>query len=335
MRIKEAAPYLVAHYNSEQNRKHTVFLRGKSGIGKSTCVYDAGTTLGVPVYDMRISTSDPVDFGMVMPENGVMTRQKPDFIAFAENHPDGGILFLDEITSAPPAVQAPAYQLCLDRGCNGFRLPETWMVVAAGNLQSDRGVTYTMAAPLMARMRIFDVDTVVDDFLEYAAVNGCAPVVMALVNDRADLLHKFGKEEYGKQFPNPRGWMRVSDTLALNLPDNLRLESIMGDVGEEAGRVTETYLRIYEQMPSINRIIEAPDSVDIPQQTNVLYCVVMGLSARMDKGNFDNIYKYLKRCPKEMQTLCVKLAYSRDNTLIHAKTFHEWALDNQDAMKTG
>lgn len=341
MRIKEAAPYLVKHYLSDKNRHHTVIFEGKSGVGKSTAVHDARDMLRAQVsddfalFDMRISTSDPVDFGMVMPENGVMVRQKPAFIEFAEQHPEGGILFLDEITSAPPAVQAPAYQVCLDRGCNGYKLPDTWMVVAAGNLVSDRGVTYQMAAPLRNRMRCFVIDTVLEDALEYMAVHECDPRIMALLSERADLLHKFTKDEYGKQFPTPRGWMRASDTLSLELEDTQRLEAIMGDVGEEAGRVVETFLRVYDQIPSINKIIESPDSVEVPSATNVRYCVVMGLSARMDKKNFDNIYKYLKRMPKEMSTLCVKLAYTRDNTLVHAKTFHEWAMENQDAMRTG
>jgi hypothetical protein len=58
-----------------------------------------------------------------------------------------GILFLDEITSAPPAVSAAAYQLILDRRLGEYRVPDRWAIFAAGNRQGDRGVTYSMPAP--------------------------------------------------------------------------------------------------------------------------------------------------------------------------------------------
>jgi MoxR-like ATPase len=47
----------------------------------------------------------------------------------------GFILFLDEITSAPPTVSAAAYQLILDRRLGDYVVPEGWVIFAAGNRQ--------------------------------------------------------------------------------------------------------------------------------------------------------------------------------------------------------
>jgi MoxR-like ATPase len=54
-------------------------------------------------------------------------------------------------TSAPPTVSAAAYQLILDRRLGDYVVPEGWVIFAAGNRQGDRGVTYSMPAPLANR----------------------------------------------------------------------------------------------------------------------------------------------------------------------------------------
>ena len=337
MRISEISKTIVALYNNEATRNRTPYLVGPSGVGKSDSVRQAVDLLKeqlgeCAMYDMRLSTSDPTDFGLLMPVDGELVRQKPAFIAHMDKHP-AGILFLDEISSAPPAVQAPAYQLVLDRACNGFEIPEGWMVVAAGNRQSDRGVTYAIAAPLLNRMTEISVDTVLDDVLEHGAKNGLAPEVMAFLKSRADMLHKFTKDDYGKQFPTPRSWFAVSDKLQLSLPPAARVELICGDVGHDAGMTFEQFMRVWETMPDINKILEDPDSVEVPEKLDVRYCVAMGLSARIDKKNFRNAYRFLKRMPREMNVLCVKLAITRDTKIAQAPAFaEEWVAENHDVF---
>jgi MoxR-like ATPase len=58
------------------------------------------------------------------------------------------VLFLDEMNSAPPSVQSAAYQLILNRRIGKYRLPDNVVMVAAGNRESDKGVTYRMPTPL-------------------------------------------------------------------------------------------------------------------------------------------------------------------------------------------
>ena len=338
MRIGQVADTIKMVYDNPKTRNRALFLMGPSGIGKSDCVAQAVKKLSLPerpmsIYDLRLSTSDPTDFGLLMPENGTLVRQKPAFIAHMEEHPDG-ILFLDELTSAPPAVQAPAYQLVLDRQVNGFPVPPGWMVVGAGNRQSDRGVTFNIAAPLLNRMTLIEVDTVLDDVLEYGAINGLSPLVMAFLKSRGDLLHKFdGATHSGAQFPSPRGWFAVGNKLDLPVPDGLRVELIKGDIGHEAAVLFEQFMRVWETMPSIDAIFEDPDSVEVPEKLDVRYCVSMGVSARLDKDNFEKAWRYMLRLPKEFQVLIVKLAYQRDPAIAQSPVFASWVEANSDAFK--
>jgi MoxR-like ATPase len=333
MRIAKVAEVLGQFYDNETKRHRAVYLEGASGIGKSDIVRQVAASRKLPVIDIRLAQCDPTDLrGVPSVEDGRTYWNVPANFPDPEKEPEG-ILFLDELSSAPPAVQAIAYQLVLDRAQGEYTLPDGWMVICAGNRQSDRGVTFQIAAPLKNRMTTLEVDTVLEDFLDYGSQNGLDPRVMAFVSDRADLLHKYTKEEYGKQFPSPRGWFAVSDSLQLAFDADTRVELMKGDVGHEAAVAFEQFLRVWETMPSINKILTEPDEVEVPNELSVRYCVAMGLSARLDKKNFNNAWKYIKRLPNEFQTLIVKLAFQRDNTLIQATGFAEWALDNKDAFK--
>lgn len=335
MRIGKITNTLVSLYNNEHTRKRAVFLIGASGIGKSQVVYQSAETLDIPVVDLRLAQCDPVDLrGVPSVVDGKTVWHEPVFFPDKATNP-AGILFLDELTSAPPAVQAVAYQLILDRKVGDYELPDGWMVVAAGNRANDRGVTFQMAAPLLNRMTQLEVETTLDDWRAHAAGAGVRPEILAFLTERADYLHKFDKETYGQQFPSPRGWFAVSDVLNMDFDDATRVELIKGAVGHEAAVGLETFLRVWQTMPSLEAIFTNPDSVEVPADLNLRYCVVMGLAARMDRNNFNNAYSFLKRMGREFQTLAVKLAYSRDQSISRATKFSEFAIDNADAWKRG
>ena len=67
------------------------------------------------------------------------------------------LLFLDEISAAPPSVQAAAYQITLDRMVGEHRLPENCIVIAAGNRVTDKSVVYNMPKALANRLCHFEV----------------------------------------------------------------------------------------------------------------------------------------------------------------------------------
>lgn len=333
MRIGNVPSLIASLYNNVATRHRALFLLGASGIGKSQVVFQAANDLGIPVIDLRLAQCDPVDLrGVPSIEGHKTVWNPPSFFPDAVNSPVG-ILFLDELTSAPPAIQAVSYQLILDRAIGEYKLPDGWMVIAAGNRANDRGVTFAMAAPLLNRMTEVEVDTVLSDWIDHAAVSGVRPEIMAFISDRADMLHKFDKDSYGKQFPSPRGWFAVSDKLNMDFPPDTRVELIKGDVGHEAAVTFEQFLRVWETMPSIEKIYTDPDSVKVPAELNVRYCVAMGMAATLTKVNFENGWKFLQRMPKEFQTLVVKLGYQRNRDLIQSPSFAAWATANQDAFR--
>lgn len=332
MRIQHVTPILVKRYMNENTRKRTVFLRGPSGIGKSEVVFQTSDLLAehIPnwqgVVDLRLAQMDPTDLrGIPNIVEGRTNWARPDFLPS-----DGaGILFLDEITSAPPAVQAAAYQLTLTP--QDFGIPSTWMVIAAGNRKSDRGVTFNIAAPLQNRLCDIDVNTTLDDFTNHAITHHIRPEILSFLRDRPDMLHKFEPTGDIKPFPSPRSWFAVSHILDVDFPVQDRVEQIKGDIGEEAAMIFETHLRVWESMPRIDDILAGVE-VEMPKELNVRYCVAMGLATRLDATNFDNAWKFLAKMPGDVQTLTIKLAYKRDKSLTRSAAYSKWAIANQAAF---
>lgn len=336
MRIGHIVPYLAKRYLNPNTRRRATFMRGKSGIGKSECVYQASELLRPHfdnwqgVIDLRLSQMEPTDLrGIPIERDGRTYWCRPSTFPQPGT---AGIMFLDEITSAPPSIQAAAYELVLTP--DHFDIPPEWMIIAAGNLQSDRGVTFQMAGPLLNRFNDIEVVATLDDFLAHAITKGVRPEVLSFLKDRADMLHKFEGKGAIEQFPSPRSWFALSDAMELDLHPSDRVESFKGDVGQEAAVTFEAHLRVWDSMPSITDILAGKD-VAVPSEINVRYCVAMGIAARVDETNFDGAWKFLQKMPKDIQTMCVKLAYKRCKSLVQSPKFAAWAAANQDAFKRG
>lgn len=329
MKIANLSSFLVRHYEDEQARKTTVFIRGASGIGKSEAIHQTSAALAktydnwAGFVDLRLSQCDVTDIrGVPSVVDGRTVWNIPEFFPKPNTR---GIFFLDEITNAPPSMQAVAYQLALDR----LHMPDGWMVVAAGNRQSDRGVTFSMAAPLVARMCLLDVEPELDGFLQHAATHNLRPEIMAFIAERPDMLHNFDNKFAGEPFPNPRSWFRASVHMDMVESAAERVEVLSGDVGKEAAALFEAFLRVWETMPKLESIYTTPDDVPVPEALDVKHCLVMGIAATVTEKNFDQAYKFLSRLPQEMQTLCVKLSHRRCPAIARTGAYTKWAIASQ------
>ena len=159
--------------------RQPVFLWGPPGVGKSRLVADVARRQGRKLYDLRAVLLDPVDLRGLprISDEGITSWCVTEFLPHPQDT-EKGILFLDELNAAPPLVQAACYQLILDRRVGQYRLPDGWAVVAAGNRESDRAVTYRMPSALANRMVHLDVECHIDDWLDWARANGIRAVFL-------------------------------------------------------------------------------------------------------------------------------------------------------------
>ena len=159
------------------SKKRPVFLWGPPGIGKSDIVAQVTKSFANSLLiDIRLSLWDPTDIKGVPYFDANISKmvwgapeELPDDALAAQY--DNIVVFFDEMNSAAPAVQAAAYQLILNRRVGKYKLPDNVIIVAAGNRESDKGVTYRMPMPLANRFLHIEMRSDFNTWQNWAIIN--------------------------------------------------------------------------------------------------------------------------------------------------------------------
>lgn len=123
------------------------------------------------------------------------------------------IIFLDEIVSAPQSVQGAAYQLILNRRIGEYQLPPEVVIVAAGNRESDRGVTFQMPKPLANRFSHIELEPNAQTWIEWATDANINPGIVGFISAHKQHLFNFEPKAADKAFATPRSWAATSKYL--------------------------------------------------------------------------------------------------------------------------
>ncbi|MFK7967230.1 MAG: AAA family ATPase, partial [Burkholderiaceae bacterium] len=225
---------LLEQYADPVLRQRASMLWGTRGVGKSSVVRQLADHFEVPLVDLRLTTIEPVDIrGAIFADD---TQNKtvwfpPEFLP--DEHSPAGILFLDELTAADQRLQISAYSLILDRKVGHYRLPDGWMVVAAGNAAFHGAVSHDMGTALADRMFHFNVETAIDAFLAYAARQALAPEVMAYLKIRPDKMDDTQTQLANDHLigASPRGWEDVSRVMQAGLSEQAQRVFVQGRIG--------------------------------------------------------------------------------------------------------
>ena len=308
--------------------RQPVFIWGGPGIGKSDVVRQVAEAKKIPLKDVRALLLDPVDLRGLpfLSPDGQAKWATPDFLPR-----DGeGILFLDELNSATAMVQASCYQLVLDRKLGEYTLPEGWAIVAAGNRESDRGVTTRMPTPLRNRFTHLQFEVDVQEWCEWAIRTAIRPEVIAFIRFRPDLLSIFDRD--ANAFPSPRSWAFISKILDSKPAQAIEHELIAGTVGDGAATEFSGFLATFRNLPNIDAILVNPQQEPVPDNAAAQFAVAAALSHCATDTNFDRIYTYLRRMPTEFNVMCVRDALLRQPAVKHAPAFTQWATANHHVL---
>ena len=344
MRPAELLIILEREYLSARAGSHTpVMLWGPPGVGKSQMVAQVAGKHGTPVIDIRLSQMEPSDLrGIPFRVGDLVEWAEPAILPHVSRHGDSGILFLDEITSAPPTVTAAAYQLILDRRLGEYRAPEGWVIFAAGNRYGDRGVTYVMPTPLANRFTHYEVEPNLEDWVAWAHSAAIDSRVIAFLRFRPDLLFDFDLAHNPVAFPSPRSWEYAHRALAkFDANPELLLDAVQACVGPAAGVEFKAFVDNMHELPDIDAITRG-ESAQVPRGIDLQYCVAAALVRRAVQVRdmphasvvYGHILKYAKSFPqREMGVMLVTdMHRSIGRPLIAVPEFSEWAATITDLM---
>jgi len=306
------------------------FIWGSPGVGKSQIVKQVADDMGLELRDVRAVLLDPVDLrGIPKIEGNICTWTIPSFLP----REGKGILFLDELNAAPPLIQAACYQLVLDRRLGEYFLPEGWIIIAAGNHDSDRAVTTRMSSALKSRfVQVLEFSVNLDDWVDWALGHAIRAEIIAFMRYRPDLLMAFDPTRNEKAYACPRTWEFASRLLNAGMDADIEFDMLSGTVG--AGAATEFigFLRICRDLPDVDSILRAPDKADVPQDSAVLYALCGCLSRKVNANNAKAAIAYANRLPAEFSVLLVKDIIRMQPTLLKSQAFISWGVEHQDIL---
>ncbi len=260
-----------------------IFLWGPPGIGKSDIIKQIGEDLNAHVIDIRFSLWEPTDIKGIPYFDATASRMNwappielPDSEMAAQHNKI--ILFMDEMNSAAPAVQAAAYQLVLNRRVGTYQLPDNVFIVAAGNREADKGVTYRMPAPLANRFVHLEMSVDWEDWFGWATENRIHKDVVGFLTFSKKDLYDFDPRSGSKAFATPRSWSFVSELLFDDEEDDNTLTDLTaGAIGEGLAIKFMAHRKIASKLPNPTDILSGKIKKMDTKEISAMYSLTVSL----------------------------------------------------------
>lgn len=275
-------------------------LMGPPGIGKTQVVNEFAKSIGRKLYTVVLSHLDIDDLKGIpfINDKGQLEIKRGPLVPDKD---EKAVVFIDEITTANPVKLAIALKMIDEKKVGYFEFANSY-VIAAGNPPEWKGKV--LDERILSRCVVINVETSVESFIEYLTNkykdSFAAEVVSAFLNfDKSMLLRQPTEAE---PFPTPRGYEKIvsrytgRNIVDLVKHDNNAKEAIMGCIGKAAGVQFINYLKVYEELPDLDAILEGRQvQVKKINELNVKYAVSMALAFRTKvKEQIPRVWEFVK-----------------------------------------
>ncbi|WP_027659474.1 AAA family ATPase [Salinispora fenicalii] len=304
-----------------------VLLWGEPGIGKTAALTQLAASLNLPLTTVIASVHEPSDFsGLPVigddPATQGVPMAPPDW-AIRLVRAGRGLLFLDELSTAPPAVQAALLRLVLERRIGSLCLPAGVRIVAAANPRSSATDGWELSPPLANRFVHLqwshDQEVVVrglggtwpratlpwlDPERLPEAVTFARRAVCGLLSARPGLVHRLPTSEAGRggPWPSPRSWEMTLRLIAFATAADTSREVlsmlVRGAVGDGPGLELLAGLDRMD-LPDPEVLLADPATAVLPERGDlrqaVLDAVVEAVRRRPERSRWDAAWTLLVR----------------------------------------
>lgn len=274
-----------------------VLLWGSPGTGKTSAIQAMAADMGVPCETVIAAIREPSDFGgLPIVTDDAVVFAPPLWAKRLAKH-GHGVLFLDEISTAPPAVQAALLRVVLERVVGDQQIPDDVVIVAAANPPNEAAEGWELSAPLANRFCHLDWHTDATTAAEGFAVGWHPPRVPALPVDWERQLHVVRSlvstffllrpslvtdvpsdpALAGRAWPSPRSWDMAARLWtaaeATGASSDVKLALASGAVGLGAATEFMTWL-VEVDLPDPEEILRFPDTFELPQRGDRAHAVL-------------------------------------------------------------
>lgn len=320
----------------------SIMLWGAPGVGKSQSVRQIAENIKnktgkeVNIVDVRLLLFNPIDLRGIPTtdknkENAIWL--KPKIFEMDDSDEVINILFLDEISSCTPAVQAAAYQITLDRTIGEHKLPDNCIVIAAGNRMNDKSVVSKMPKALANRLMHIEVDIDIDSWIKWAKENKLNKIVIRFIEDNKKCLMVDNQYNEKLAYATPRTWEMVSKILNNIKCSNHSIESLIaGLVGQDIALEFMRYLLVNGEIPKINDIFNGnAEYKELTEMQNEVLKNAIINYAEVENDNIDKIVnsvKFILNMPYDYALFILKhyckLSEEIKNAIENMPEFKKW-----------
>ncbi|MEU7087130.1 AAA family ATPase [Streptomyces achromogenes] len=304
-----------------------VLLWGEPGIGKTAALTQLAASLDLPLTTVIASVHEPSDFsGLPVLGDDPAVRgvpMAPPRWAVDLVRAGRGLLFLDELSTATPAVQAALLRVVLERRVGELRLPPGVRIVAAANPRASAADGWELSPPLANRFVhlhwVHDRDVVVRGLGGVwpraelprlmperlpEAVAFARRAVCGFLEVRPTLIHRLPSTETrrGGAWPSPRSWEAAMTLLAFGTAAAASREVmallVRGAVGDGPGLELLAHLDRMD-LPDPETLLAEPSSAVLPERGDLrqaaLEAVVAAVGARPERQRWEAAWAVLVR----------------------------------------
>lgn len=308
-------------------------IQGAPGIGKTHMIRDWCDANGYTLLVELLSTSDPMMFrGLQGIDSSGEEPTTVDCVpAIIKKVRDlkaktgkPVLLFLDEITLAPPSMQGAALTFIQDREINGVSLPSDTRIVSAGNSAADSSAVYDLTGPAQNRVVHYYMQPTFKAWKQYMLDTGGHALLLGALETNDTFFFTEDASEATGPFPSPRQWSSVSELLNYidetggSYTSTINKATIFGLVGSEAGSAIVSTMDLADGIPTPEQIMSNPKGAIVPDNNDrkrlyLTMSVAQSMIARAQEGErknvSDQVFKYMDRMPEAfMISFCVALS---------------------------
>ncbi|WP_432829030.1 AAA family ATPase [Dactylosporangium sp. CA-092794] len=304
-----------------------VLLWGEPGIGKSAALQQLAGRLEVPMETVIASIHEPSDFaGLPVvgddPATQGVPMAPPDWAVRLTRH-GVGLVFFDELSSAPPAVQAALLRVVLERRVGSLQLPPAIRVVAAANPPASAADGWHLSPPLANRFvhlhwthdpaivarglagtwPTADIPRI-DPRRAGSALARARGTLSGFLTARPGLTHHLPADAEGRggAWPSPRTWEMALRLLTFALASDATREALstalIGAIGDGTGLELINYLDELD-LPDPNRVLANPDAFALPErgdrQLAFLTAVVSAVQSDTSRARWEAAWTVLAK----------------------------------------
>ena len=223
------------------------------------------------------------------------------------------------------------------------RSEDGWLIVSASNRQADRSGANKAPRHLQNRERQINISPDVTAWSVWAEAKGVHPMLIAFAKAKPGVVFSDAVPKTEDPFCTPRSYMSAAKMLGLAagvdekgnpnmvIPINSLVQEFAGgDIGEHAVAELFSFLKLADQLPTIDEILAAPATAKCPKELSSSFAAAQMLVHFAKPDVIDKLWIYAERLIKEVQVSTAKsLIEKGGGALLNSQALGKWIMANK------